>query len=59
MLGRIQGVPHGVGLGWGLITGVSNRYPGDADVAGLGPHSERCWAGAELASLLPALSGVV
>ena len=59
MLGRIQGVPHGVGLGWGLITGISNRYTGGADAAGLGPHSEHSWAGAEIASLLPAPSGVV
>lgn len=39
-LGSTLRVSDSIGLGWGPRVGIANRFPDDADTAGLENHSE-------------------
>ena len=39
-VGPIPRLSVSAGVGWGPRSGVSNKFPGDADPAGPGTHSE-------------------
>lgn len=48
MLGASPRVFGSVGLGWGLVTRISNKFQGDADGLGINrldqPFSSTCWS---------------